>query len=83
MSLLTLHFGHLNIPLALHKCIDPTICLECLGISLDSSKLEARLPRDKVKRILKFIEGLLDNWFTLLVGRWGTIIHSMPHFPVI
>ena len=61
MSLLTLLFGRLNIPLALHKCIGPTVCLEYLGIILDSSKMEADLPSDKVERILKFIEGLLEK----------------------
>ena len=59
MALLTMIFGRLHIPLALHKCIGPTVCLEYLGIILDSSKMEARLPFDKVQRILKFIEGLL------------------------
>ena len=61
MALLTLIFGRLHIPLAHHKCIGPTVCLEYLGIILDSSKMEARLPMDKVQRILQFIEGLLGE----------------------
>ena len=61
MALLTLIFGGLRIPLAHHKCIGPTVCLEYLDIILESSKMEARLPLDKVQRILHFIEGLLGK----------------------
>ena len=61
MALLTLLFGRLHIPLAQHKCIGPTVCLEYLGIILNSSKIEARLPRDKVQRISQFIEGMLGE----------------------
>ena len=61
MALLTLIFGRLRIPLAQHKCTDPTVCLEYQGIILDSGTMEARLPLDKVQRILKFIEGLLGE----------------------
>ena len=43
MSLLNLRFGSLNIPLALRKCVGSTVCLEYLGIILNSSKMQARL----------------------------------------
>ena len=61
MALLTLIFGCLRIPLAQHKCTGPTVCLEYLGIILDSKNMEARLPLDKVQRIVMFIEGLLGE----------------------
>ena len=61
MALLTLILGCLRIPLAQHKCTGPTVCLEYLGIILDSKNMEARLPFDKVQRIVMFIEGLLGE----------------------
>ena len=36
MALLKLLFSRLNVPLAKHKCLGPTDCLEYLGIILDS-----------------------------------------------
>ena len=60
MAVLSLIFNRLHIPLAQpHKCIGPTVCLEYLGIILDSMNMEARLPLDKVQRILEFIDTLL------------------------
>ena len=44
-------FGKLNIPLALHKSVGPTTCLEYLGIILDSENMIAKLPQDKLSRI--------------------------------
>ena len=61
MAVLSLIFNHLHIPLAHHKCIGPTVCLEYLGIILDSFYMEARLPLDKVQRILEFIDTLLGK----------------------
>lgn len=61
MAVLSLLFGRLRIPLAKHKCVGPTVCLEYLGIVLDSSKMEARLPVDKVQRIIQFIETLIGR----------------------
>ena len=58
-ALLTYIFGLLAIPLSLHKCIGPSSCLEYLGIILDSENMEARLPPDKVQRIIEFIDKLL------------------------
>ena len=58
-ALLTHIFGLLAIPLSLHKCIGPSSCLEYLGIILDSENMEARLPPDKVQRIIEFIDKLL------------------------
>ena len=59
MAILSLVFNRLYIPLARHKCTGPTVCLEYLGIILDSWNMEARLPLNKVQRILEFIDTLL------------------------
>ena len=63
MAILSLVFNRLHIPLAQHKCLGPTSCLEYLGIILDSMNMEARLPLDKVQRILEFIDTLLSKRF--------------------
>jgi hypothetical protein len=44
-------FGKLNIPLALHKSVEPTTSLEYLGIILDSENMIAKLPQAKLCRI--------------------------------
>jgi hypothetical protein len=41
MALMTMIFNRLNIPLATHTTLNPTTCLEYLGIILDTEKLEA------------------------------------------
>ena len=46
-QILTL-FEELNIPLAPKKTFRPTQCLEFMGITLDSVRMEARLPIDKL-----------------------------------
>ena len=51
MSFLTLMFKKLKTPIAPHKTVGPTKCLEYLGIMLDTSVMEARLPLEKVSRI--------------------------------
>ena len=61
MALLTMLFKRLNVPLAKHKCEGPSDCLEYLGIILDSKNMVARLPMDKIQRIIEFIELLLDK----------------------
>ncbi len=48
----------LNMPLALEKLDGPTPCLVFLGILIDSSKLELRLPPEKLRRLL----GMLSHW---------------------
>ena len=60
-AILSLIFNRLRIPLAPHKCIGPTTCLECLGIILDSEEMVAKLPTDKVMRIIQFIEHMLNK----------------------
>ena len=44
-------FHKLQVPLALHKTEGPSTALEYLGVILDSAKMEARLPMEKVNRI--------------------------------
>ena len=60
-AILSLIFKRLRIPLAPHKCIGPTTCLEYLGIILDSEEMVAKLPNDKVMRIIQFIEHMLNK----------------------
>ena len=61
MAILTLLFARLNVLLAKYKCIGPSDCLEYLGIILDSKNMVAKLPADKVQRIIEFMETLLDR----------------------
>ena len=55
MPLLTMLFKRLNIPIAINKTVGPTQCLEYLGIILDTNKMEARLPIEKVQRISEIL----------------------------
>ncbi|XP_077868641.1 uncharacterized protein LOC144359359, partial [Saccoglossus kowalevskii] len=59
MALLTLLFRRLNIPLAPHKTVGPTTCLEYLGIELDTLAMEARLPENKLNRMLSLVASFL------------------------
>ncbi|CAG2204561.1 unnamed protein product [Mytilus edulis] len=58
MAIMMMIFKKLNIPIAKHKTIGPVKCLEYLGIILDSEKMKARLPLNKVDRICEFIKKL-------------------------
>ena len=48
MAVLNLVFNKLDIPLSPNKTIGPETELEYLGIIVDSIKMEARLPKNKV-----------------------------------
>ena len=61
MALLTLMFNRLGVPLAKHKCVGPTTCLEYLGIILDTAKMEARLPDDKRQRICDILGDFINK----------------------
>ena len=61
MAIMTLIFNRLNVPLATNKTMGPLTCLEYLGIILDTEKLEARLPQEKVERICEFIRSILNK----------------------
>ena len=43
--------SRLGVPLALEKVEGPTTCLTFLGITLDTSSMEIRLPEEKLLRI--------------------------------
>ena len=43
--------NHLGVPLALEKIEGPSTTLSFLGIMLDTIKMEARLPKDKLCKI--------------------------------
>ena len=51
LSLLVEVCTMLGIPLTLDKVVGPSTALEFLGIVLDTERMEARLPRDKLSRI--------------------------------
>ena len=60
MALLTLVFNRLRVPISPHKTIGPTLQLQYLGIILDTDKMEARLPEDKLSRIIRILD-LLES----------------------
>ncbi|XP_060070454.1 uncharacterized protein LOC132550409 [Ylistrum balloti] len=49
-------FKELGIPVGAHKTVGPCTSLEYLGVSLDSHLRECRLPREKVERIIEFLD---------------------------
>lgn len=53
----------MGIPLAVHKTVGPSQYLEYLGtcIGLDSDKMEARLPHDKLQKILETLTTFLEK----------------------
>lgn len=56
MALLTMLFNKLNIPLSSKKTVGPVTELEYLGIILDSVNMLARLPQDKVQRLISMLQ---------------------------
>ena len=58
MALLTLIFKSLGIPIAPHKTIGP---VTCIGIILDSKRMEARLPDDKLVRIGSMLQSFVNK----------------------
>ena len=51
LSSMILTFKNLNIPISAAKTEGPSQIIQFMGIILDSGKMEARLPEDKVERI--------------------------------
>ncbi|CAB4030789.1 Hypothetical predicted protein, partial [Paramuricea clavata] len=51
LTAMMLTFKNLNIPLAPGKTQGPATVLEFMGIILDSVRMEARLPDDKIERL--------------------------------
>ncbi len=54
-------FQRLAIPLALHKTTGPVKCLEYLGVILDTDNMQARLPTEKVERIVELMASLQNR----------------------
>lgn len=50
-------FSELQVPLAAHKTEGPSMCLEYLGVILDTKNMQARLPENKVERIQQALAG--------------------------
>nr|XP_006822332.1 PREDICTED: uncharacterized protein LOC102808029 [Saccoglossus kowalevskii] len=61
MAVLTLIFRRLGIPIAPHKTVGPTTVLEYLGIELDTVRMQARLPQDKLSRIHELLKTFLSR----------------------
>ena len=51
----------LGVPLAQEKVVGPTTCLNFLVITLDSERIEIRLPEDKFKRIRAEVSSWLQK----------------------
>ena len=51
--------NYIGVPLAEHKTVGPIRCLEFLGIELDTTLMEARLPKEKLKLYSTEISSLL------------------------
>lgn len=60
MAMLTMVFNKLGIPISEKKTKGPCEEMEYLGIILDSSKMEARIPIEKVERLF-FLIGILKS----------------------
>jgi hypothetical protein len=59
MAVLNMIFHRLRIPIAEHKTMGPSPVMEYLGIELDTIKMQARLPQNKVDRIVEFLDTFL------------------------
>lgn len=61
MDILYFIFNKLNIPMALHTTSGPCTVMVYLGIILDSCLMGARLPNDKLVRIIGFLNVFLNR----------------------
>lgn len=50
-----LTFTNLGVPIAANKTEGPSTTLEFMGVILDTVRMEARIPGDKVERIQAFL----------------------------
>ncbi|CAF5143754.1 unnamed protein product, partial [Rotaria sp. Silwood1] len=60
-AIISFIFNRLKIPLSVNKTVGPVQEIEYLGIILDSNRMEARLPQEKVLRIMEMISSLLNR----------------------
>ena len=63
MAILSLIFNRLNIPISKKKTVGPTTTIEYLGIILDAERFEARLPDEKIIRIIELNNFCKGNQF--------------------
>ena len=56
MARFTLVFNMLRVPIAPHKTVGPTVQLQFLGIFIDTDRMEAKLPDDKLSRIITIMD---------------------------
>lgn len=61
MAILSMVFNKLKIPVARHKTTGPCEEIEYLGITLDSVRMEARLPPNKLLRITAIIDSFRNR----------------------
>lgn len=54
-------FAKLGVPLAQDKTAGPSMCIEFLGITLDSKQFQASLPREKIDRMILIISSLVND----------------------
>jgi hypothetical protein len=62
LSSMLLTFRTLGVSIAEHKTEGPSPIIEFLGIIIDSEKMEARLPSDKLNRLYNYVD--LNSWHT-------------------
>jgi hypothetical protein len=60
-ALISLLFNRIKVPLSTQKTIGPVQEIDYLGITLDSRRMEARLPPEKIARISEMIKTLLNR----------------------
>ena len=53
--------ARLGIPLASHKQVGPTTCLQFLGIEIDTVANQLRLPEEKMQRLVSLLQGWGDR----------------------
>ena len=75
MALMTMIFNGLGIPISHHKTEGPTAVIKYLGITLDSVRMEARLPTDKLSRL----NGLLLDYRTKIKCKKRELLSLLGH----
>ena len=56
MARFTMVFNMVRVPITPHKTLGPTVNLQCLGIFIDTDRMEARLPDDKLSDIITIMD---------------------------
>ena len=85
LSSMLLTFTNLGVPIAANKTEGPSTTLEFMGVILDTVRMEARVPGDKVEHIQAFLalyqtkkSSTLRNC-NLLLGLWTLYAKFPPH----